>query len=60
MLNYLARCPGDCTEVDKTTLEFFKVGAVGLVSDTTVPGTWGSDQLIGKFANPSVMSCNTD
>jgi hypothetical protein len=34
--------------VDKTTLEFFKIDGVGLVDDTTVPGSWASDTLIAN------------
>ncbi|KAK8200873.1 hypothetical protein M8818_006190 [Zalaria obscura] len=48
VITYLANCNGECESVDKTTLEFFKIDAVGLVDDTTVPGTWGSDQLIAN------------
>lgn len=48
VLDYLAKCDGSCTDVDKTTLQFFKIDEVGLVSDATVPGTWGSDQLIAN------------
>ncbi|RAL12849.1 uncharacterized protein BO97DRAFT_367646 [Aspergillus homomorphus CBS 101889] len=48
VLDYLARCDGACETVDKTTLEFFKIDGVGLVSDTEVPGTWGDDQLIAN------------
>ena len=49
VLDYLAKCAGDdCTTADKASLEFFKIGAVGLVDDSTVPGTWGSDQLIAN------------
>jgi len=29
-------------------LEFFKIDGVGLIDDTTVPGTWASDQLIAN------------
>lgn len=49
VIDMLAKCSnGDCTTVDKTELEFFKIAGVGLVSDDTVPGTWGSDQLISN------------
>lgn len=48
VLDYLAKCPGKCEDVDKTTLEFFKIDEVGLVDDTTPPGIWGSDQLIAN------------
>lgn len=49
VISYLARCNnGDCTKVDKSTLNFFKVDAGGLESDTTVPGTWATDKLIAN------------
>ncbi|EHL00451.1 putative endoglucanase-4 [Glarea lozoyensis 74030] len=48
-IDYLAPCSdGDCKTVDKTTLEFFKIDGVGLIDDTTVPGTWADDQLIAN------------
>ena len=47
-LDYLANCNGDCKTVDKTTLGFFKIDGVGLIDDTTVPGTWASDTLIAN------------
>lgn len=46
VLTYIADCGGDCTTVDKTTLMWTKIDAVGLVDDTTAPGTWASDELI--------------
>ncbi|MCJ1404613.1 hypothetical protein MMC11_007839 [Xylographa trunciseda] len=46
VIDYLANCNGDCTGVDKTTLLFNKIDGVGLISDTTAPGVWASDQLI--------------
>ncbi|KAJ5633445.1 hypothetical protein N7490_009784 [Penicillium lividum] len=48
VLTYLANCGDSCETVDKTTLEFFKISGVGLVSETDVPGTWGDDQLISN------------
>ncbi|KUI70059.1 Endoglucanase-4 [Cytospora mali] len=49
VLDYLAKCADDdCVNVDKTSLEFFKIDGVGLVSDTDVPGTWASDNLISN------------
>ncbi|KAF7853253.1 hypothetical protein EAF04_010755 [Stromatinia cepivora] len=55
VLDYLAACTGnDCTTVDKTTLKFFKIDGVGLIDDTTVPGTWASDQLIENNSSWSV------
>lgn len=46
VITYLAKCDGDCADVDKTTLEFFKIDAGGLISETAIPGTWASDKLI--------------
>jgi cellulase len=46
VIDYLANCGDDCTTVDKTTLEFFKIDGVGLIDDTDVPGTWADDELI--------------
>jgi cellulase len=46
MLDYLAPCNGPCESVDKTQLQFFKIDAVGLVDDSSPPGTWGSDLLV--------------
>ncbi|QSZ34819.1 hypothetical protein DSL72_007678 [Monilinia vaccinii-corymbosi] len=55
VLDYLAACPGDdCTTVDKTKLKFFKIDGVGLIDDTTVPGTWASDKLIANNNSWSV------
>ncbi|KAF2770881.1 glycoside hydrolase family 61 protein, partial [Teratosphaeria nubilosa] len=51
VLNYLAKAGDSSTSfdwsgVDKTSLEFVKIDAAGLIDDSTVPGTWASDQLI--------------
>lgn len=46
VITYMASCNGNCSDVDKTTLEFFKIDAGGLIDDSTVPGTWASDELI--------------
>jgi lytic cellulose monooxygenase (C1-hydroxylating) len=49
VLNYLARCNnGDCTTVNKENLNFFKINASGLISDSTAPGTWATDELIAN------------
>lgn len=49
VITYLANCGGDCTTVDKATLEFFKIDAVGLNDGSTAPGKWASDDLIGEL-----------
>ncbi|PLB49832.1 hypothetical protein P170DRAFT_426699 [Aspergillus steynii IBT 23096] len=46
VIDYLAKCEGGCSTVDKTELKFFKIDGVGLVDNSEVPGTWGDDQLI--------------
>lgn len=48
VLGYLANCNGPCETVDKTTLEFFKIDAVGLVDESNPPGIWGDDELIAN------------
>nr|QDK56837.1 AA9 [synthetic construct] len=48
VITYMANCNGDCASVDKTSLEFFKIDESGLISDSNVPGTWASDNLIAN------------
>lgn len=49
MIDYLARCPeGDCGGVDKTKLEFVKIGERGMVNWDVMPGKWASDELISN------------
>ncbi|KUJ23830.1 uncharacterized protein LY89DRAFT_712823 [Mollisia scopiformis] len=48
VIDYMALCDGNCSTVDKTTLEFVKIAESGLISDTTSPGTWASDNLISN------------
>ncbi|MCJ1319273.1 hypothetical protein MMC15_004609 [Xylographa vitiligo] len=48
VIDYLANCNGDCTNVDKTSLLFNKIDGAGLISDSTPPGVWASDQLIAN------------
>jgi len=48
VMDYLAPCNGDCANVDKANLQFFKVDAVGLVDGSTAPGKWASDVMIAK------------
>lgn len=47
IVDYMANCNGPCETVDKTTLEFFKIDGIGLLSGGD-PGTWASDVLIGN------------
>ncbi|KAL8925943.1 MAG: hypothetical protein Q9208_003256 [Pyrenodesmia sp. 3 TL-2023] len=46
VIDYLANCNGQCTEVEKSTLRFNKIDEQGLVSYTSQPGSWASDKLI--------------
>ncbi|KAF4121430.1 glycoside hydrolase family 61 protein [Geosmithia morbida] len=46
VIDYLASCEGDCSTVDKASLKFFKIDQVGLVDGTSVPGIYGSDELL--------------
>lgn len=48
VITYLANCNGDCADVTKTDLKFFKIDAGGLIDDTDVPGTWATDKLIAN------------
>ncbi|KAB8244595.1 glycosyl hydrolase family 61-domain-containing protein [Aspergillus flavus] len=54
VITYLAKCSGSCSDVDKTSLEFFKIDAGGLIDDTDVPGTWATDQLIDDSFSRSI------
>ncbi|KAH8645347.1 glycosyl hydrolase family 61-domain-containing protein [Xylariales sp. PMI_506] len=47
ILDYLAKCEGNCEDVDKTTLEFFKIDGIGLINGSN-PGFWASDVLIAN------------
>ncbi|KAE8378609.1 glycosyl hydrolase family 61-domain-containing protein [Aspergillus bertholletiae] len=46
VITYLANCNGDCSTVDKTKLEFFKIDEKGLISGSS--NTWASDNLISS------------
>ncbi|KAE8381844.1 glycosyl hydrolase family 61-domain-containing protein [Aspergillus bertholletiae] len=54
VITYLAKCSGSCSDVEKTSLEFFKIDAGGLIDDTDIPGTWASDQLIDDSYSRSI------
>ncbi|KAJ4423199.1 hypothetical protein N0V82_002193 [Gnomoniopsis sp. IMI 355080] len=45
---YVANCNGDCTSPGKTELKFFKIGAIGRMDDTAMPGKWATDILIAN------------
>lgn len=46
VITYLAQCDGECSSVDKTDLEFFKIDEAGLIDNSKVPGVWATDSLI--------------
>ncbi|KZL71499.1 glycosyl hydrolase family 61 [Colletotrichum incanum] len=48
MMDYLAPCNGDCANVNKADLQFFKIDAVGLVDGSKAPGKWGSDDMLSN------------
>ncbi|KAL4780854.1 glycosyl hydrolase family 61-domain-containing protein [Aspergillus varians] len=48
VIDYLANCNGDCSTVDKSTLEWFKISESGLIDGSSTPGTWASDDLIAN------------
>ncbi|KAJ0425931.1 glycosyl hydrolase family 61-domain-containing protein [Aspergillus carlsbadensis] len=48
VIEYLANCNGDCSTVDKSTLEWFKISESGLIDGSSAPGTWASDELIAN------------
>lgn len=48
VLTYMAKCPGDCTKMDKNNLNFFKIDAAGMTSSGEVPGAWASDALVAN------------
>ncbi|KAL6236938.1 glycosyl hydrolase family 61-domain-containing protein [Aspergillus navahoensis] len=48
VIDYIASCNGDCTTVDKTTLEWVKISESGLIDGSSAPGTWASDNLIAN------------
>ena len=56
ILSYLAKCPGDCKSVDKSTLRWFKTGEAGLVN-ATQRGT-GVGENTGTFATDALLANN--
>lgn len=53
--NYLARCHGDCTKVNKEKLTFFAIQQEGLLNAAS--NQWASDKLIGMLVS---MACKPD
>ncbi|TDZ46962.1 Polysaccharide monooxygenase Cel61a [Colletotrichum trifolii] len=48
VLDYLAKCSGNCETVDKTSLEFFKIGSGSLIDMSLTNGKWADDVLIAN------------
>jgi hypothetical protein len=44
IVDYIASCKGDCSTVDKSTLEFVKIAEAGLRSDAT----WATDRMMSN------------
>lgn len=38
VITYLAKCPGDCSIVNPTTLDWFKIDQAGLINGNPAPG----------------------
>ncbi|KAJ4317113.1 hypothetical protein N0V94_005120 [Neodidymelliopsis sp. IMI 364377] len=64
---YLAPCNGDCSKVDKTELEFFKIDQVSLISypggtryakgpAAEQTGKWGTDQIFYDNGNAHTVT----
>lgn len=48
IINYLAPCNGDCSQVAKGDLKFFKIWEEGLIDGSSPPGQWSTDELIAN------------
>lgn len=48
VLDYMARCDGECENANKNALEFFKIAEAGLNDGSPAPGNWASDDLIAN------------
>jgi lytic cellulose monooxygenase (C1-hydroxylating) len=48
VIDYMAKCDGECEMADKTTLNFFKISEAGLINGAPAPGKWASDTLISQ------------
>lgn len=53
VLDYLAKCEGDCTQADKTALSFFKLDEAGVLDAAS--NEWATDKLI---ANDNTWTVN--
>ncbi|KAL8993308.1 MAG: hypothetical protein Q9169_006444 [Polycauliona sp. 2 TL-2023] len=60
VIDYLASCDnGDCTTVDKGSLQFSKIAESGLIDGSSAPGVWGADELLqaGASWDVTIPSC---
>ncbi|KAL0938575.1 glycosyl hydrolase family 61 [Colletotrichum truncatum] len=48
VIDYLAKCNGNCETVDKTSLNFFKISAEGLIDMSLQNGKWADDVLMAN------------
>lgn len=48
MMVYMANCGGDCTAADPSSLNWFKIDQVGLLSGTVADGQWGAGEMIAQ------------
>ncbi|KAF5018064.1 hypothetical protein F66182_9963 [Fusarium sp. NRRL 66182] len=48
VIDYLARCPGNCEAADKNSLEFFKISQEGLIDMSMHSGKWAADVLVSN------------
>ncbi|KAL1960742.1 hypothetical protein VTO42DRAFT_6572 [Malbranchea cinnamomea] len=58
VLNYLAKVDGDFSDIDPSTLQFFKFDETGLVSGSN-PGYWGTDVMLANGRRYSMMIPST-
>lgn len=56
IITYMAKCAGDCATVDKTTLKFFKIDALGRLSAASnhTGGIWANNLMIANNRTYSV------
>ncbi|KAJ8521969.1 hypothetical protein ONZ45_g1338 [Pleurotus djamor] len=45
---YMAKCAGSCSSSSPSSLSWFKIDQVGLISGTLATGSWGQGQLVNN------------
>ena len=48
VIDYLASCNGDCSTVNKTELDRFKIDSLGLLNGSMIPGQWATDIFMAR------------